>query len=209
MATVPNELLVELRNTFRNRLSLSELADLCQDLGLNIEILPGTSLSEKSRELAAYIGRRDLVGKLATVGPDLLPDIPWLEILGRYGYGPQRDAGNSDGSATPATVVSTEDLQRLSPILAHHSEFNTPGARRDMLDIAGVLSYLDVDLSGSARQVANAVLLRLNDRGQIAPGDYALGRLLKYLLDDEALPEGARATLVQIVARYGLNQAAG
>jgi len=207
MATVPNELLVELRNTFRNRLSLSELADLCQDLGLNIENLPGTSLSEKSRELAAYIGRRDLVGKLATVGPDLLPDIPWLEILTRYGYGLPPDAGSSD-SAMPATTVSTEDLQRLSPILAHHSEFNTPGARRDMLAIAGVLSYLDVDLSGSARQVANAVLLRLNDRGQIAPGDYALGRLLKYLLDDETLPEGARATLVQIVARYGLNQAA-
>ncbi len=207
MATVPNELLVELRNTFRNRLSLSELADLCQDLGLNIENLPGTSLSEKSRELAAYIGRRDLVGKLAVVGPDLLPDIPWREILARYGYGLPPDADSGD-SATPATTVSTEDLQRLSPILAHHSEFNTPGARRDMLAIAGVLSYLDVDLSGSTRQVANAVLLRLNDRGQIAPGDYALGRLLKYLLDDDTLPEGARATLVQIVARYGLNQAA-
>lgn len=207
MATVPNELLVELRNTFRNRLSLSELADLCQDLGLNIENLPGTSLSEKSRELAAYIGRRDLVGKLAVVGPDLLPDIPWREILARYGYGLPPDADSGD-SAAPATTVSTEDLQRLSPILAHHSEFNTPGARRDMLAIAGVLSYLDVDLSGSARQVANSVLLRLNDRGQIAPGDYALGRLLKYLLDDETLPEGARATLVQIVARYGLNQAA-
>ncbi|MBX7252141.1 MAG: hypothetical protein K1X50_09170 [Candidatus Promineofilum sp.] len=207
MATVPNELLVELRNTFRNRLSLSELADLCQDLGLNIENLPGTSLSEKSRELAAYIGRRDLVSKLATVGPNLLPDIPWLEILGRYGYGLPPDADSGD-SAAPATTVSTEDLQRLSPILAHHSEFNTPGARRDMLAIAGVLSYLDVDLSGSTRQVANAVLLRLNDRGQIAPGDYALGRLLNYLLDDETLPEGARAILVQIVARYGLNRAA-
>ncbi len=207
MATVPNELLVELRNTFRNRLSLSELADLCQDLGLNIENLPGTSLSEKSRELAAYIGRRDLVGKLAVVGPDLLPDIPWREILLRHGYEFSPDADSGD-SAAPATTVSTEDLQRLSPILAHHSEFNTPGARRDMLAIAGVLSYLDVDLSGSARQVANSVLLRLNDRGQIAPGDYALGRLLKYLLDDETLPEGARATLVQIVARYGLNQAA-
>lgn len=202
MSTVPNELLVELRNTFRNRLNLSELADLCQDLGLNIEDLPGTSRSEKSRELAAYIGRRDLVSKLADVGPNLLPDIPWLEILGRYGYGPQPVA---EGAPAPATV-STEDLQRLSPILAHHSEFNTPGARRDVLDIAGVLPYLDVDLSGSSRQVANAVLLRLNNRGQIAPGDSALGRLLKYLLDDDTLPEAARTTIVAIVAQYRLTQ---
>ena len=206
MASVPNELLVELRNVFRERLSLSELADLCQDLGFSIEDLPGTSRNEKARELAAYLGRRDLLGKLATVGPNLLPDVPWLEILARYGIVPPPDdapAGNS-----PATAVSPADLQRLSSILAQHSEFNTPGARRDMLAIAGVLGYLDVDLSGSSRQVANAVLLRLNDRGPIAPGDTALGRLLAYLLNDDTLPGDARATVDAIVARYGLSQAA-
>lgn len=205
MASVPNELLVELRNVFRERLSLSELADLCQDLGFSIEDLPGTSRNEKARELAAYLGRRDLVAKLATVGPNLLPDVPWLEILGRYGYGPQPPL---DVPTPAAGGVSTADLQRLSPILAQHSEFTTPGARRDMLAIAGVLGYLDVDLSGSARQVANAVLLRLNDRGAIAPGDTALGRLLAYLLNDDTLPGEARATIGAIVARYGLSQAA-
>ncbi len=207
MASVPNELLVELRNVFRERLSLSELADLCQDLGFSIEDLPGTSRNEKARELAAYLGRRDLIGKLATVGPNLLPDVPWLEILGRYGYAPPPPTSAPTGDS-PTTTVSTADLQRLSPILAQHSEFNTPGARRDMLAIAGVLGYLDVDLSGSARQVANAVVLRLNDRGAIAPGDTALGRLLAYLLNDDTLPGEARATIGAIVARYGLSQAA-
>jgi hypothetical protein len=67
-----------------------------------------------------------------------------------------------------------------------------------------VLPYLDVDVSGSPRQVANAVLLRLNERGEIAPGDTALGRLLAYLLGDDTLPQSARETVVGIVGRYQL-----
>jgi hypothetical protein len=52
--------------------------------------------------------------------------------------------------------------------------------------------------------VANAVLLRLNERGAVAPGDTALGRLLAYLLADDTLPQSARDTIAQIVARYQL-----
>ena len=67
--------------------------------------------------------------------------------------------------------------------------------------------YLDVDVAGSPRQVANAVLLRLNDRGEIAPGDTALGRLLAYLLSDDTLPQSARTTISEIVTRYQLGLA--
>lgn len=202
---VPNELLIKLRNAFRDNLSVSEMADLCQDLGLSIDDLPGTTRNDKARELAAYIGRRDLATKLAVVGPALFSHIAWQEMLEPYGYWPKPDDGAAMAT-TVATTVSVEDLRELSPILANHSEFNTPGARRDMLAIAGVLAYLDVDLSGPSRQVANAVLLRLNERGQIAPGDSALGRLLSYLAADPTLPQPAQATIATITGRYGLNQ---
>ena len=204
MPTAPNDLLIELRNVFRERFSLSDLADLCQELGIDIENLPGTSRNEKARELATYLGRRDMVGKLATVGPKTFPDVPWLEILGRYGYAPPAAADAGDPTAAPLAQVAVDDLRRLVPILASYSEFTTPGSRRDMLAIAGVLPYLDVDLSGSSRQVANAVLLRLNERGAIAPGDVALGRLLSYLLGDDTLPQSSRETIAAVSGKYEL-----
>lgn len=206
MAPVPNELLIELRNIFRERFNLSDLSDLCQELGIDIENLPGTSRNEKARELAAYLGRRDMVGKLAVVGPKSYPDVPWLEILGRYGYAPP--APNDDPlSVAPPAQLTIDDLRRLVPVLAQYPEFNAPGSRQNMLTMADVLPYLDVDVAGSPRQVANAVLLRLNDRGEIAPGDTALGRLLAYLLSDDTLPQSARTTISEIVTRYQLGLA--
>ena len=204
MAAVSNDLLIELRNIFRERFSLSDLADLCQELGIDIENLPGTSRNEKARELATFLGRRDMVGKLATVGPKTFPDVAWLEILGRYGYAPPAAAGDGGQTAAPPTQVTVDDLRLVVPVLATYSEFTTPGSRRDMLAIAGVLPYLDVDLSGSTRQVANAVLLRLNERGAIAPGDVALGRLLHYMLGDDTLPQTSRDAISGIVTRYQL-----
>ena len=204
MAPVPNELLIELRNVFRERFNLSDLSDLCQELGIDIENLPGTSRNEKARELAAYLGRRDMVGKLATVGQPGWPDVPWLEILGRYGYAPSPVSDDGGQPATPATQLTVEDLRLLVPVLSNYPEFNAPGGRQIMLTMAGVLPYLDVDVSGSPRQVANAVLLRLNDRGAIAPGDVALGRLLRYLLDDSTLPQSSRDTIVALTTKYEL-----
>jgi hypothetical protein len=203
MAPVPNELLIELRNVFRERFNLSDLSDLCQELGIDIENLPGTSRNEKARELAAYLGRRDMVGKLAVVGPKGWPDVPWLEILGRYGYPPPVN----ESGAQPSGVahVSAADLQRLVPILADYAAFNAPGTRRDLLAITDVLRFVDVDLTGPARHVASGVLLRLNERGEIAPGDTALGRLLRYLLADDTLPQSARSTIVAISTQYNIN----
>lgn len=201
MAPVPNELLIELRNVFRERFNLSDLADLCQELGIDIENLPGTSRNEKARELAAYLGRRDMVGKLAVVGPPGWPDVPWLEILGRYGYAPPVLDGGSQLPA-PATQLTVDDLRLLVPVLTQYPEFNAPGSRQNLLAMAGVLPYLDVDVAGSPRQVANAVLLRLNERGEIAPGDTALGRLLAYLLSDETLPQTSRDAIATLTEKY-------
>jgi hypothetical protein len=204
MAAVPNELLIELRNVFRERFNLSDLADLCQELGIDIENLPGTSRNEKARELAAYLGRRDMVGKLAVVGPKGWPDVPWLEILGRYGYAPPVPDDGNQSVSTQRSQLTIDDLRLLVPVLTNYPEFNAPGSRQNLLAMAGVLPYLDVDVAGSPRQVANAVLLRLNERGAVAPGDTALGRLLAYLLADDTLPQSARDTIAQIVARYQL-----
>jgi len=201
MAPVPNELLIALRDTFRENFKLNELADLCLELGVEYESLPGSTINEKSRELATYLGRRSLIPKLAEVGPKSRPDIDWQAVLAPYGFGASVDPGPL---APAAARVNEEDLGRLRPILAGYSEFDTPGSRRDMLSMAGVLQYLDVDLNGSPRRVAGAVLLRLNERGKVADGELALGRLLRYLLDDDTLPQTDREVINQIGARYSL-----
>ena len=202
MAPAPNELLIELRNVFRERFNLSDLSDLCQELGIDIENLPGTSRNEKARELAAYLGRRDMVGKLAVVGPKGWPDVAWLEILGRYGYAPPA-AGNENAAVTP-TELSFQDIQRLVPILADHPSFLSPGSRKSFLLVAGVDTFITVNLDGGSLLVARGVLAELNKYGRTREGDVAMGRLLTYLSLDEALPPNKKDVITDITQRYGL-----
>lgn len=204
MPLVSNDLLIELRNIFRERFSMSDLSDLAQEVGTDIENLPGSSKNEKARELATYLGRRDKVGLLATVGPKGWPDVPWVEILRRHNY-PLPVATEPGAQPSGVVHVPAAELQRLVPVLADYPAFNQPGTRRDLLAITDVLRFVDVDLNGSARQVAGGVLLRLNERGEIAPGDMALGRLLRYLLADDTLPQGARNTITAITTQYNIS----
>ena len=204
MAPAPNELLIELRNVFRERFNLSDLSDLCQELGIDIENLPGTSRNEKARELAAYLGRRDMIGKLAVVGPKSYPDVLWLDILRRHNY--PLPASDEDGA--PASVPQTEldfrDIQRLVPILADHASFLSPGSRKSFLMVAGVDSFVTVNLDGGSQLVARGVLAELNKYGRTKEGDVALGRLLTYLSLDEALPPNKKDVITEITQRYGL-----
>jgi len=202
MAPVPNELLIELRNVFRERFNLSDLADLCQELGIDIENLPGTSRNEKARELAAYLGRRDMVGKLAVVGPPGWPDVPWLEILGRYGYAPPTP--DKENTPPPHPELNYQDIQRLMPILADHPSFLSSANRKSFLFVAGVDSFITTNLEGGAQLVAMGVLAELNRYGPTKEGDVAMGRLLKYLLLDEALPPSRKDVVAGIAKRYGL-----
>ena len=203
MAPVPNELLIELRNVFRERFNLSDLSDLCQELGIDIENLPGTSRNEKARELAAYLGRRDMIGKLAVVGPKSYPDVLWLDILRRHNYPlPEPD---EDGALAPApTELDFLDIQRLVPILADHASFLSPGSRKSFLMVAGVDSFVTVNLDGGSQLVARGVLAELNKYGRTKEGDVALGRLLTYLSLDEALPPNKKDVITEITQRYGL-----
>jgi hypothetical protein len=198
MASVPNELLIELRNVFRERFNLSDLSDLCQELGIDIENLPGTSRNEKARELAAYLGRRDMVGKLAEVGPKSWPDVPWLEILGRYGY------AAAPVSTTTSHEVSHPDLQKLAPVLAAAPGFLSAGNRHGFLAVAGVDRLINVNLEGAPLNVAREVLTALNRYGRTTDGDIALGRLLSSLRDDETMSPSSKDVVNEIIARYQL-----
>lgn len=203
MAPVPNELLIELRDVFRDKFSLSELSDLCQQLGIDIESLPGTGKNDKARELSTYLGRRSRVADLLVAGPKIRDDIDWLAILSPYGYG--TPAGNDANTAVTEGTIKPLDLQKLVPILSNYSGFQTPASRQSLLDINELGRAVNVNLAiGGARDVALELLLALNRRGRLAEGDTAIGRLCAYLVADDTLPSSDRDVITQLMTQYGL-----
>ena len=194
----PNDLIIELRDTFASSFSSDELTDFAFELGIDLEDVPGNTRKAKARELASYLSRHDLIDQLATVGPEARPDIAWAAILGRYGI-----------VAPPVTVQLTgpvpfSDLQVLQPILAERPMFRTPDGRASTLSLAGVGNMVTVDLNGNSLLVAGLVLDQLNHYGEIAPGDTAIGRLLNYVRQDPALPPKKKQQVDDIIDRNKL-----
>ncbi|MDX1616641.1 MAG: hypothetical protein R3300_20200 [Candidatus Promineifilaceae bacterium] len=66
---------VKLRNLLRDSFSEDDLRDLCFDLGLDYDNLPGDGKAAKAREIVIYFGRRqrlpDLAEHLGRTRPDL------------------------------------------------------------------------------------------------------------------------------------------
>lgn len=66
-----------LRRHLTNHLSDSELRDLCDDLGIDYENLPGQAKSDKARELVLYMSRRNRLEELLRVAQTAHPDLDW------------------------------------------------------------------------------------------------------------------------------------
>lgn len=192
--SAPHALRVELKDLLIAHFNSAELDDLA--FRLNITELPQSmGLSLKAQEIVEHLHRRNRLADLGEVGPVVRDDLPWRQILGKYGYAPQVHV---------STELSYLDLQKLLPILAEYPLFQTPDGRRSVLYTAGVSNFVNVDLNGSSRQVANILLAELNRYGKTAEGDIALGRLLKYLMMDDALPPAHKETITAIMTDYYL-----
>jgi hypothetical protein len=201
MTPMPVALLIELRNTFATFFSEEELRDLTLALGIEYENISGSTKSAKSRELATYLWRRGLLPKLAEVGPVFYPDVPWRKILVDYVEPLDED---QPAAHEPDHRVSAADLNRIIRILADYPMFLTPTGRRTVLTLAGLDGLVNVDLNGGARDVVSLLAVQLNEYGRTREGDYALGRLLAFIVADEALPPSQKETLGAIAAQYGL-----
>ncbi len=67
--------LIRLRRTLIERFSESELRDLCFDLGVDYDSLPGESKADRARELVDYFARRHRIPKLVRKIEEMRPDI--------------------------------------------------------------------------------------------------------------------------------------
>lgn len=201
MTPMPTDLMIELRDVFATYFDGEGLTDFALALGVDYENLSGSSKSAKARELALYLWRHSLLAKLAEVGLKRRPDIEWAKILNSY-----LPSLNNEEVSLPngGGKLDHKDLQKLVGILAAHPMFQTPDSRNSVLVISGIAPYVHLDLNGNSQYVASSLLAKLNEFGEISPGDTAIGRLLAYISADDALPPANKDVIASIAAKYGL-----
>ena len=73
--------LSKLRQRLISCFSEEELHDLCFELGLEYESLPGKGKAGKAREVVEYFERRNRIPELVRQCARLRPDVPWEESL--------------------------------------------------------------------------------------------------------------------------------
>ena len=73
--------LAKLRQLLVSHFSESELRDICFDLGVDYEDLPGESKSDKARELVTYFERRGCVPELVEKCAQLRANVKWSDVL--------------------------------------------------------------------------------------------------------------------------------
>ena len=75
------ETLTDLRIILTSKFNQSELKNLCFDLGIDYDDLPGETKSDKARELIEYLDNRDQISRLIEVLKSRRPDISWDSIM--------------------------------------------------------------------------------------------------------------------------------
>ncbi len=70
-----------LRKILRKSFSEGDLRDLCQDLDIDYDDLPGEGKADKVRELIIFCDQRGRLSELLSKCQELRPDIPWSERL--------------------------------------------------------------------------------------------------------------------------------
>jgi hypothetical protein len=71
---------VRLRRTLAERFGLEDLRNLCFDLGVDYNALPGEGTAAKARELVAAFERRQALTELVRCGQQVRPDIAWDDL---------------------------------------------------------------------------------------------------------------------------------
>ena len=76
-----SEILQELRDMMIESFNESECKNLCFDIGVSYESLPGTTIDDKCRELVLHQKRRNRVDVLVTRCRELRPGVRWPDVI--------------------------------------------------------------------------------------------------------------------------------
>ena len=73
----PQQVRVGLRKLLETHFNLDGLRNLCFDMGIQYENLPGDALGAKARELILFCERHLRIGELIETGREARPELPW------------------------------------------------------------------------------------------------------------------------------------
>ncbi len=108
-----------------------------------------------------------------------------------------------------AITFETEEIDRLTDILARTDYFLDAGGRKIVMWRAGISEYWKGDLTGTqnAEIAAGLYLVTLAGVGR-KPGIIPVGALLKFIHDIPTLPGDSATYIQRIIDKYSLNPAA-
>jgi formylglycine-generating enzyme required for sulfatase activity len=203
--------LTKLRQILTTYFDENELRDLCFDLDVDYDGLPGEGKTGKARELVAYLNRRKRLPDLVKVGKRERPDISWPEVTGpaqaetTSALPPMWEQiveGSERASRQAARSVTAMELPRQLKVFLCHASGDKPTVRDlyHRLRAAGFDPWLDEEklLPGQNWQLeipqavrsSDAVVICLSRRAVTKAG--FVQKEIRYALDvaDEQ-PEGA------------------
>jgi nucleoside phosphorylase len=90
--------------------NVSELHDLCFDLGIDFEDLGGQTKSDKARELIAYARRYNRLDELISQAHSQRPQADWSSVGGTSAPAPVSSTNRTPGSAVPTSGTPVEKV---------------------------------------------------------------------------------------------------
>lgn len=126
--------------------SESELRDLCFDLGIDFEIIPGPTKSDKARELLAYTSRHGHHNALIAQCRRLRPHVEWEEPPGLFDHDAQFGAAPPASSDLPSSTARATDAPNETPSESLSSPAETARAPNALSGLALTGSSLSLGM---------------------------------------------------------------
>ena len=108
--TPPAADLGQLRRLLVQHFSANDLRSLCQDLGVDYDILPGEGTDAKARELIAFMQRRGRLADLRAAATREPPQVAWGDA------GENRDRGQGQSLETDTERRTERPTQTAGPM---------------------------------------------------------------------------------------------
>jgi hypothetical protein len=145
MATVERRSLEQvnaaaLRQIFTDHFNDGELRNLCQDLNIDYESLPGHGKADKARELVAYVRRYGRATELVAWGRHHRLDVDWRGIIVPSGP-PDLESSRATSPVESAPISSARVIVHLERKL---NEF-TPTAQQSFVQALSILVNVTAD----------------------------------------------------------------
>jgi hypothetical protein len=156
-----------LRQQLERNFNLDELADLCFELRINFENLPGSTLLAKTRELVAYCERHRLLPQLVALCQEKRPAEAWSATLTDTAAGPAAAATGPIQDNNAPLRVESEVERRHAERQINQAFFEGLAA---LLQERGMAAFLFDSFEAAPAEaeqwLLQQLLLRLRD-GQI------------------------------------------